>query len=430
VFAAVGSAVGLGNVWRFPTVVGRNGGGAFVLVYLLIIAVIGVPMLITESVLGKRSQRGVGSAFKQIIRGTRWQFGGTLSLAASLVILSFYSVIAGWILIYLVGSLSGGWVSGDVAQLESQFARVSAHPVLPVLAQAVFIAITAAVVAGGVRRGIERANLFIMPGIFVISAVLLVRSVSLPGATEGIRWFLLPDASKLSLRVVLEALGQVFFSFSLGMGAIVTYGSYLSRDENIPAGAAWIAAADLSVALVAGFIVIPSLFAFGIEPGTGPGLIFVSLPAVFSTLPASALWASLFFTMLSLAAISSAVSMLEVWVSFLVEEKRFARSAAALVGSAAVFLLGIPSALAQGVLSGFVIFGRNFLDLADYVSSNLLLPLSGLLTVLFVGWVWGARNAVREIETNHRFRERRAWMFLIRYVVPLAIAYVLITGLL
>ncbi len=430
IFATMGSAVGLGNVWRFPTVVVRNGGGAFVLLYLLIILAIGVPTMIAELVLGKKTQRNVVSAFGQIKPGSRWGLVGLLSMAASFVVLSFYAVIAGWTAIYLLGSLSGHLITGDASALKVLFSRVSSHGILSVTGQATFLLFTVIVVVAGVTGGIERVNSVLMPGIVVILTVLLVRTLLLPGAIPGVFWFLRPDVSQLSLKVALDALGQVFFSFSLGMGAIVTYGSYLPRDHYIPGSALWIAGSDLAVALLAGLTVIPALFAFGIPPEGGPGLIFVTLPAIFSTLPFSMIWASLFFTMLLFAALSSSVSMLEVVVSYLVDVHRFTRVKAAFVSGIAVFFLGIPSALSTGRLSGFLIFGRTFFDLVDFIASNVFLPVAGFFTAVFVAWVWGVDRALAELEIGQRFTWGKAWALAMKYLVPLAVLYVFVRGLL
>ena len=290
------------------------------------------------------------------------------------------------------------------------------------------LAVTILIVAWGVSKGIERANAILLPGIFVILLALLIRVWFLPGAIAGILWFLRPDLARLSLRVVLDALGQALFSLSLGMGAIVTYGSYLPHNSDVAGSAFAVAMADLTVALMAGLTIVPVLFAFGISPSDGPGLAFVSLPVVFAALPLSSLWASLFFTMLLFAALSSSVSMLEVPVSLLLERGR-SRRAASLIAGLPILVLGIPSALSAGRLSNLLIGGRTFFDLMDFLSSNILLPIASLLLVVFVSWVWGAGQAAQEMGPTRRAGIKTTWLVLVKYIVPVVIVVVLLRGL-
>ncbi len=428
--ATVGSAVGLGNVWRFPTVTALNGGGAFVLVYLVIILLLGLPVMIAELTLGRAGKSNVIGVFTRLAPRSKWWLAGVLPLAASFIILSFYAVIAGWTLLYIFSSLAGFTAGLDTAGLASLFAVLTETPVYPVAAQAVFLILTVAIVVVGVKKGIERWGLVLMPGIFLFLIILFIRTMFFKGVWSGIAWFLRPNLAALSFSTVLDAVGQVFFSFSLGMGAILTYGSYLPRDSDIPRNSFYISVVDLGVAILAGLIVIPSLFVFGLDPETGPGLIFITLPAVFNTIPLSMLWATLFFLLLAFAALTSAISMLEVIVAYLIEELRWTRFTAAAAAGAGVFLLGVPAALSRGVLRGVLIGGLDIFAFLDFIASNLMLPLGGLLLIIFVGWVWGVRKAAREIRTlGVGFRLEGAWSFLVRFVVPLAIGYILISGL-
>lgn len=430
ILSAMGSAVGLGNIWRFPTVVALNGGGAFFAIYLVIIFIVGIPTIIAELAIGKKSQHNVVTSFSKIKPDKKnWKGAGYLSMIASFVVLSFYSVIAGWTIIYLAGSISRQLLSGDAQVITRNFEIISQHPYLPIIGQVTFLLFTTIIVIKGISKGIERVNKVLMPGIIVILLILFIRTAFLPGAIQGILWFLKPEITKINFQVALNALGQVFFSFSLGMGAMITYGSYLGHQHNVPKSALIIAVSDLGVAILAGLTIIPALFAFGIPPETGPGLIFVTLPAIFSTLPLNILWASLFFMMLLFAALSSSVSILETSVAYLVDERKWSRTKAAYSMSAGIFALGIPSALSKGKLSGLAILGRNFFDFMDFLASNILLTLAGFLTVVFVGWIWGTKSALIELETNHPFKQKHLWSLAVRYVVPLAIAYIFVTGI-
>lgn len=419
ILATMGSAVGLGNVWRFPTTVVRNGGGAFIAVYLLIILAVGVPIMIAELALGRASQRNVVATYGALGPGGRWRFAGTVSLTTAFIILSFYAVIAGWTFVYLLASASGDLAGRSPEALERTFAALTTRPLVAVPATAAFMAATVAVVSGGITRGIERVNWVLMPAIVVLLTILAVRALLLPGGVAGAVWLLTPRPELVTLRVGLEALGQVFFSFSLGMGAVLTYGSYLPRTANIPQSAIMVSLADLGVALLSALIVIPALFSFGIEPGVGPGLLFVTLPSVFQAMPGADVWSTLFFAMLGAAALSSSVSMLEVVVAHVVDERGLDRMTASVVVGGGAFLVSLPSALSGAALAT-----------ADFVASSVLLPVGGLLTVLFVGWVWGARTARAEVELGAAGTWLLGvWTVLIRYVIPLAIAYVFVSGI-
>ncbi|MCW3489690.1 sodium-dependent transporter [Dethiobacter alkaliphilus] len=430
ILATVGSAVGLGNVWRFPTVVVQSGGGAFVALFLLIVVVVGVPLIIAELTLGRAGKQNIVSTFSRLAPNTRWWFVGLFSLVTVFIIISFYSVIAGWAVIYFVGSVMGIFTGLDAAGLTQLNQQLISNPVIPVLGQAVFIFFTVLIVLLGVTGGIERISKIIMPGIVVILLILLGRTLSLEGAVEGVIWFFRPELGLINVNTALDAVGQVFFSFSLGMGAILTYGSYLTDEENIPQSAFLIGVADVGIAILMGLIVIPALFAFNIEPGVGPAIVFVTLPAIFNTLPWPVFWSSLFFLMLSFAAITSAVSLLEVAAAYIVDQRGWSRKAAAITMGVLIFVFGLPAVLSQGVLSNVVFLGRDILDFMDFVSSSFFLPISGLLIVIFLGWVWSTDKALLEIEKGSPgFYWGRAWSFLIRFVMPIAIFYIFITGI-
>jgi NSS family neurotransmitter:Na+ symporter len=423
--------VGLGNIWRFPTVVAQNGGGAFVAVYLVVVLFIGLPAMMSEMVMGRAAQRNVVGAFKVLKPRSAWFLVGAIGGLAAFIILSYYSVIAGWGLYFLYLTLSGDLQGLAAPQLAQVFATFTGNPLGPVLLHFIFMALTALVVKTGVGKGIERYSKIMMPSIFVILLILLVRSLSLEGAMEGVYWFLRPDLSGLSLQGVLIATGQAFFSFSLGMGALVTYGSYLTGRENIPESAAYVAFADVAVALLAGLVVIPAVFAFGFPLEAGPGLVFVTIPAILNSLPLGSLFGTAFFLLLLFAALTSSVSLMEVITAIFIDERRWSRTTATLITGATAFLLGVPSAIGTGTIAGYARTGAEFLGLMDFFASNVLLPVGGLLLALFVGWVWGVKRAARELSLGApTFKGVSTWAFLVRYAVPAAIAIILVVGLL
>lgn len=430
ILAAAGSAIGLGNIWRFPTVVGQSGGGAFIFLYLLIIFVIGIPLMIGELTIGRRGKRNIVGAFQKIKPGGPWWFIGALGVLAGFVILSFYSVIAGWGIAYMFKFLTGQLTGLEPGQSADIFGALASSPVEPLIWHAIFMAMTIGIVIFGIDKGIERASKIMMPILFVLLFVLAIRSVTLDGAMEGVLWYITPDFSAINIQTILGALGQVFFSLSLGMGAIMTYGSYLPDEENIPSAAMFISLADIGIAILAGFIIIPAVFAFGLEPNAGPALIFITLPAVFGSMPFGNLVGALFFLLLTIAALTSAISLLEVPVAYFIDELKWNRLKASVIVGIVIFLLGIPSSLSQGLLSNNLFFGMEFLDFMDFFSSNLLLPIGGLLTALFIGWVWGTRNTIDEIQKKGvHFGLRSPWAVVVQFVLPIVLLYILITGL-
>jgi NSS family neurotransmitter:Na+ symporter len=428
VLATAGSAVGLGNIWRFPSVTAESGGGAFVAVLLLVILLIGVPGLMAELALGRRTKRNVVDAFLVLRPGTAWVAAGGVALLASFLILSYYAVIAGWVLAYVVQSLAGSLSGLDAAALGERYAALARHPWHPVAWQAAFMALTATVVMGGVRAGIERWSRVLMPGLVLLLALLAARVLLLDGAPAGVAWFLRPHWEDIGAHTFLRALGQVFFSFGLGMGVMITYGSYLDRDEDIHRSAVYVAAADVGVALLAGLVVIPALFAFGLPIEGGVGLLFVTLPAVLNQMPLAALLNVAFFLMLTVAALTSAISLLETLVAFARQRLGRSRRSTTLAAAALVFAAGVPSALAQGPWA-LRVLGRDVFTLVDTLASDVLLPLAGLLTALFVGWVWGARPALAELRRGAGRFPEWLWALSVRVVIPVTVAVILAAGL-
>ena len=451
IMAAAGSAVGLGNLWKFPFLAGQNGGGAFVAVYFVILFVVGFTLMMAEITVGRFAQLNAIGSYRKI--KASWAWVGSLGVLAGFLILSFYSVIGGWIISYLVKAATGQFNTADVKVLGSMFSDFISSARSPIYYHAIFMLMTLGIVIGGVQNGIEKYSKIMMPALFIILILVVIRSVTLDGAMEGVKFFLTPDFSKITGGVILSALGQVFFSLSLGMGCMITYGSYLSKDEHIPQSSMIIPLIDTGVALLAGLAILPAVFAFGFSPSAGPGLLFITLPAVFSKMPLGSICAVAFFILALFAAVTSSISLLEVCVSYVVDEWKWTRKKSTLIISAVIFLLGIPCSLSQGPWAHITLIkGKNILDSVDFVATNVLLPLGGILLSIFVGWVWGLgktqrihktddgktvitweleyTDAIKEVTNDGRINFPLApiWVFLIKWVAPIAISIVFFQG--
>ncbi|MEC7640921.1 MAG: sodium-dependent transporter [Nitrospinota bacterium] len=426
VFAASGSAVGLGNVWKFPYITGQNGGGAFVLVYLICIFAVGLPIMLAEFALGRKTSLNPVGAFKTIKPRSLWIGTGVMGVLAGFLILSFYGVVGGWTLAYVAKSISAGVTHFDSPQEAGKFfGTFIAHSEEIIFYHIIFMGLCIAIVIKGVNNGIEKACDILMPTLFVFLLILMIRALTLPGSAEGVKFYLFPDFSKISPQVILIAMGQAFFSLSLGMGAMLTYGSYLPAKENLTSATVYIVLFDTLIALLMGMVIFPAVFAMGLEPTEGPSLVFSVLPAVFSHMPMGGLISLVFFFLLSIAALTSGISLLEVVVAYFVDEWLWSRKKAVLVMGGVIFTLGVPSGLSFGVLGDFKLMGMTFFDMVDNIVSNYLLPIGGMLTALFVGWVWGTGEAQNEIEKHEtRFHYAAVWGFLIRYIAPVAVAMV------
>ncbi len=457
VLAASGSAIGLGNIWKFPYITGENGGGAFVLVYLLCILVVGLPVMLCEITLGRKTQRNPVGAFRLLTPPSSivahlfgsticltgvcllafqrwgwavlllllgaavfkwsWRVVGGMGVAAGFVILSFYSVVAGWTIGYIVKAISGDLHFANVEIAADHFGTFVVNPWLAIGYHCLFMACCIGIVSMGVKRGIERASKILMPVLFLLLVVLIIRGITLPGATRGIRFFLSPDFGKLSAESVLIALGHAFFSLSLGMGAMITYGSYVDREQNLFVSALSITGLDTLIALMAGLAMFPAIFAVGFDPGAGPGLVFQILPAVFNHMPLGTLWATVFFLLLFVAALTSGISLLEVVTAYFVDELKWSRVAATLVFGGTILALGCLCAVSVANWDNIPavrdllvhLFGSvkgSFFDVADHLASNWMLPLGGFFIALFVGWIWGTKRAVDEIRHGaHNFAD-------------------------
>ncbi len=437
VLAATGSAVGLGNIWKFPYITGTNGGGWFVLIYLVAVLAVALPIMVAEILLGRAAQRSPVGAFRAYSRpGSPWLGVGWLGVAAGFVILSYYSVVAGWTLHYAWLSLRG-FGGLEAGQIRETFAELYADPALNLFWHAVFMALTIGIVAAGVHRGVERATRILMPVLLGMLLVLLVRAAGGEGFGRALDFVFGLRAGQLTPAGVLEALGHSFFTLSLGMGAMLTYGSYLRARDDLVATSVAVAGLDTAVSLMACLVIFPIIFSAGLAPGVGPGLVFVSLPIAFGQMPGGAFWAALFFLLLAVAALTSTISLLEVVVSHLMDEYRMRRRRAALGAGLATLLLGVPSAMSGGSAlfgAGFQrltepLFGagqgKNWFDLLDYLASNWMLPLGGLGIALFVAWRVGGEAREQAFKAGSRFaRLYWAWVALLRYVVPAGVGAV------
>ena len=430
ILAAAGSAVGLGNIWRFSYAAGTEGGGAFILIYLAAAVFIGYPLLVSEISIGRATRKNPIGAFRTLAPNAPWWLVGAIGVLTAFVILSYYSVVAGWTFAYTFESLRGLYQpSVDHAE---HFTRHISDPVAPILWHAAFMAITIGVIAMGVVKGIQRVVQVLMPLLFLLAIVIMIRSITLPGAGEGIAFILTPDFSEVTPLTVLHAVAQAFFTISLGMGAMITYGSYLRKKDPIPSSAGTIIGLDTFVAIIAGFAIFPAVFAFGFDPAAGPGLAFITLPGVFTEMPLGAVFGFLFFLLLTIAALTSSISLLEVVVAWLKDEHKWKRTKAAVVVGSAMFTIGVLPSLGYSVLSHVQAFEMNILDLYDWFATSILLPLGGLLTIIFAGYVWGARKLSEEANEGTgklRFGPGKGFMFLVKVVVPLAVLAVLIAGL-
>ena len=424
--ATAGSAIGLGNIWRFPYVVGENGGGAFLIVYLAFVVAIGLPVMMSEFVIGRSSQRNAFGAFKFLAPGKPWSVVGIMGVAAAFMILAFYTAVAGWTLEYIYQSFTNGFAGKNATELTTMFNDFRSGSSRPLLWFFVFMGLTALIIVSGVKNGIEKYTKILMPILFVILIVLCVRSLTLDGAAGGMEFLFKPDFSKLTASTILEALGQAFFSLSIGMGTLITYSSYIQKKENLGSAALSVAFTDTLIAVLAGVAIFPAVFAFGIEPGSGEGLVYITLPNIFQQMTGGYFFSILFFLLLGVAALTSTISVLEVIVAYFVEEFRVSRKKATWLAAASVSVLGFMCALSWGPMKDVSILGKNVFELLDFTSANILLPLGGLLIVLFVGWYLGRKKTEMELSNDG---DLKLWyitpfMLIVKFIAPFAIAMV------
>lgn len=429
--AAAGSAIGLGNIWKFPYIVGENGGAAFIIVYLICIALIGFPVMLSEFIIGRKAQKNAIGSFKKLAPGTPWFLTGWMGVAAAFFILAFYGVVAGWCLDYIIKAVTNSFAGLSPEEIGGAFGALISSPWKPIIFQILFMVLTTYIVIAGVKDGIEKYAKILMPLLLVIIIILDIRAITLPGAGAGLAFLFKPDFGSLTPEGVLTALGHAFFSLSLGMGTMITYGSYIQKKENLAETAVQVTIADTLIALLAGIAIFPAVFAFGIQPGEGPGLVFATLPNVFEKMFGGYFFGILFFLLLSVAALTSTISILEVVVAYVVEDMKVSRKKAAIVTATLITLLGIPCALSFGPMAeAKFILGKNFFDTLDYFASNWFLPLGGLFISLFVGWILGKEKVEEEIkEGGHKVSYLPIFMFLARFIAPIAIAIVFLHGI-
>lgn len=427
IMAAAGSAVGLGNIWKFPYTAGASGGGAFVLVYIIFVALIGFSVMLTEFAIGRKQQLAAVGALKTVDR--RWTFAGALGVLSGFLIMGFYPVVGGWALAY-VFKVFGGLLN-DPGTIGDAFGAFITNPSIPLMWMVLYLILNIVIVAKGVASGIEKAGKILMPILFGILIVIAIKGLTLPGAMAGLEFLFKPDFSKLNGGVVLAALGQAFFSLSLGMGCMITYGSYLNKKENLVENAAIVTTLDTAVALLAGIAMFPAMFAFGMEPAAGPGLVFVVVPSIFAEMGgAGMLFAALFFVALTVAALTSSVSLLEVVVAYLIDEKKFDRKKAVYSSSTIMALLCVLASLSLGGV-GPTLFGTGAFDIFDLLTDKIFLAIGGMLLCIFAGWRLNKEELFNEITNNGavKFGLFEAWYALVKYVIPITIALVAFSGI-
>lgn len=431
ILAAAGSAIGLGNIWRFPYTVSENGGAVFLLCYIFSIILIALPVLIAETALGRYTGKNPVGAFKTLRAKGMWKGVGYLGVITGIMILSYYSMIAGWTIGYFFKALTGGFhgVSPDMAG--AVYDNFTSDIGLQILLLAVFMFITVYVVSRGVSGGIEKYSKILMPGLVIILLILMVRALTLDGAGAGLKFYLSPDFSKITPSGFIGAMGQALFSLSLGMGAMITYGSYLKKQESIPSATAWVAIFDTSVAIMAGFIIFPALSSQGMAPAQGPGLVFKILPVIFDQIPGGFIFGPLFFLLLCIAALTSTVSLLEVASAYCIDEKKWNRKKSAYLVGGITFLIGIPSILSYSNISFFKelpLIKMSFFGLMDLMFSELALSVGALFLAIFVGYVWKTSNALKEITMGtKKYRFARIWSFSVKVLTPLLIILILLS---
>lgn len=428
--AAAGSAIGLGNIWKFPYMVGKNGGAAFLIIYLICIAIVGVPLMLSELLIGRRAKKNVVGSFEKLAPNTRWNISGWIGMIASFLIMTFYCVVAGWTLEYILKAVTGSFAGQSVESLNTMFNAFTASTWKPILCAIVIMGISCSIVAKGISSGIEKYTKILMPVLLVIIIILDIRALTLPGSIEGVKFLFKPDWSAISSKTILAALGHAFFSLSLGQGIMVTYGSYINKKEKLGITAVNISITDTFIAILAGMAIFPAVFALGVNPESGQGLVFITLPALFNQIPGGSVFSILFFVLLGVAATTSIVGNVEVTVAYLIERFKMTRKKAAILTTSSITLIGIVCALSMGPWKT-KFFNMNFMDLLDWITANIMLPVVGLLFVIFVGWYMG-RDKVKDELTNGG-KEKAAYfsifMFVAKFIVPIIIFIIFLNGI-
>lgn len=430
--ATLGSSVGLGNIWKFPALTGEHGGASFLLVYILSTLVVGLPLMIAELLIGRTTRSNAYGAFRILTAHRFWWIIGGLGIAGAVTILGFYTDVAGWVFAYIPRAITGSIHTQDPAVAKQAFGELLGSPWQTLLWQWIVLVLTASIILRGASKGIEKATRILIPLLFVLLVVVCVRSLTLPNAMEGLRFLFMPDFSRINGSVILMAMGLAFFKMSLGFGCMITYGSYFRSDTHVPFLATRVMLCDLLVSILAGIAVFPAVFSFGFEPTAGTSLLFMTIPAVFASMPGGQLFTTIFFILSAVAATGAMLSLLEVPVAWLSETLRISRPRATIIMTLVLVLFGAPATLSTSTLSGIKVCGLSLFDLYDFASSNLMLPIDGLLLSLFVGYVWNrsdALNALTNGGTLSNMACARMILFLCRYVTPVLIVLILLNGL-
>ncbi len=436
ILASAGSAVGLGNIWRFPFETGNHGGAAFILIYLGCVLFFGIPIMVAEFSIGRHSRANTAGAYQKLAPGTHWRWVGRMGVLAGFLILGYYSVVAGWTLEYIVQAGTNAFAGQSANDFIASFNGFVSHPWRPALWMVVFMLMTHFIIVKGVEKGIEKSAKIMMPMLFLLLIVLAVCSVSLPGAGAGIEFLLKPDFSKVDGNVLLGAMGQAFFSLSLGMGCLCTYASYFRNDTNLPKTALNVGWIDTMVAILAGFIIFPAAFSVGIQPDAGPSLLFITLPNVFQQAFGNLPWLAvilsiMFYVLLALAALTSTISLHEVVTAYLHEEFNLTRGRAAKLVTAGCTFLGVLCSLSLGVGKELTVFGLTLFDLFDFLTAKIMLPLGGFFIAIFTGWYLDKRIVWEEVSNNGTLPKvvYRIWLFLLKYIAPIGIGFIFINEL-
>jgi NSS family neurotransmitter:Na+ symporter len=430
--ATLGSAVGLGNIWKFPTLTGSNGGAAFLIVYLVCTLLVGLPIMITEQALGRKGRSDAVNSLKRIAPGKAWWLIGAMGILAAFLIMAFYTDVAGWVLAYIFKSASGALLSTNPETNSAAFNALASNPLQSLVWQWIALGLTGGIIMLGVTKGIEATTKRLMPILFGLLVLVCIRSLTLPGAGQGLAFLFNPDFSKITAGAVLTALGLAFFKLSIGMGCMITYGGYYGDEQNIPGTATRVVLADLAVSILAGIAVFPAVFAFGFKPDAGASLLFITIPAVFASMPLGSIFMVIFFVLTFIASVGAQLSLLEVIAAYLKSQFNFSRVKAALFTILPLAVIGSPAALSSSTLAGVKVFGMTFFDLYDYVSSNLLLPVGGLFLAVFAGWFWGYPQVKAALTNEGKLANEGVVKILygiLRFITPILVVIVLLKGL-
>ncbi len=428
VLATVGTAVGLGNIWRFPFIVGDNGGGAFLLIYFFCLVLLGLPVVLAEFTVGRRAQANAVDAYKKFTTSPIWSKIGYLGVLAGFLIMGYYSVVIGWTAEYLFQAIIGNLSGHTPEAYQEMFTGLASDTVYPIMLIIGVMSLTCFIISRGVQSGIEGVSRYLMPLLFILMLGLVVYSLTLDGAGAGLKFLFYPDFSEVTSRTILDAMGQCFFSLSLGMGCLTTYASYFKKDVNLPKTAVQIISIDTLVAVVAGLIIFPAVFTFGLTPSQGPGLVYVVLPNVFQQMAGGQILAIMFYALLFIAALTSIISLLEVVTAYVHEKFRINRTLSAIIITVLVIIMSVFASLSCGAMPELALFGKSVFDIFDYISAVILLPLGGMAISIYAGWIIDEKILYVEFTRNNKYAMWlfKAYAFALRYIAPVCILVVFI----